>query len=326
VKVIPYNAKHKEAWNEFLKKSKNSTFLFHRSFLEYHADRFTDHSLIAIDDKDKIVGLLPGNLTNDNILISHEGLTYGGFIIEEQAKLLTVIRIVHSILKFLHERKIFQLKVKQLPSFYLKTSEGAIAYTFFLINALLYRRDVALLVDLQNRIPYSGNIRREGNKAERSDGIIVEDDTFDQFWECILAPQLIKRYGVKPVHTLDEIKLLKRNFPDAIKQYNVYFNGTIVAGATMFITEHVAHCQYISSNDEGRKNGCLNYLFKNLLDNVFARHRYFDFGIVNEDEGRLINKGMLFWKEAFGGRSFIHDFYSIETSSFQLLEAFLDSI
>ena len=93
----------------------------------------------------------------------------------------------------------------------------------------------------------------------------------------------------------------------------------------MFITDRVAHCQYMASNDSGKRTGCLNYLFKYLIDEVFSKYRYFDFGIVNEKEGLYINKGMLFWKESFGGRSFTHDFYSIDTASYKLLSNYLEA-
>jgi hypothetical protein len=32
-------------WNSFINEAKNSTFLFHRDFMEYHSDRFEDFSL-----------------------------------------------------------------------------------------------------------------------------------------------------------------------------------------------------------------------------------------------------------------------------------------
>ena len=39
-----YTADDKSLWNSFVQESKNGTFLFLRNFMEYHQDRFTDHS------------------------------------------------------------------------------------------------------------------------------------------------------------------------------------------------------------------------------------------------------------------------------------------
>ena len=36
----------REAWNAFVALSKNGTFLFDRSYMDYHSDRFKDHSLM----------------------------------------------------------------------------------------------------------------------------------------------------------------------------------------------------------------------------------------------------------------------------------------
>ncbi len=312
-------------WNEFAKAGKNQTFLFQRGFMDYHSDRFEDHSLLFFDDKETLVALLPANISKSipKTIVSHEGLTYGGLVIKDDAKLHTVITVFYILLKYLCENKVLTFNLKQIPSFYNAVPTSEVAYVMFLLDAQLYRRDIALVVDQQNKITVTGNIRREGNKAERAHAIITEDETMKEFWEEVLMPNLMERFGINPVHSLAEITLLKKKFPENIRQFNISVEEKIVAGATLFICNDVVHCQYISANEKGRKTGALNYLFRQLIDSVFVGYRYFDFGIVNEENGRSINSGMLFWKESFGGRSMQHDFYTIDTSSFQKLEKYL---
>lgn len=314
-----------DLWNEFVRAGKNQTFLFERGFMDYHSDRFEDHSLLLFDEKNALVALIPANISKQTpaTVVSHEGLTYGGLVIKKDAKLLTVLTAFYHLLKYLSENQIKTFNLKQIPSFYNTVPTSEIEYIVFLLDGNLYRRDVALVTDQQNKIAITGNIRREGNKAERSNAIIGEDATMNVFWEEVLVPNLQERFGISPVHSLAEITLLKNRFPENIRQFNISVNGKVVAGATLFICNDVVHCQYISATDEGRKSGALNYLFKHLIDTVFISHRYFDFGIVNEENGRGINSGMLFWKESFGGRSMQHDFYSIDTSSYNKLEKYL---
>src|SRR5690606_322464 len=107
-------------------------------------------------------------------------------------------------------------------------------------------------------------------------------------------------------------------FQENIKQFNVYKEGQIVAGATVFETSTVAHAQYISANEIGRKTGGLDLLFHYLLEH-FSHKKYFDFGISNEAQGMKVNKGLLNWKESYGGRSIAHDFYEIDTANHHLL-------
>ncbi len=46
--------------------------------MDYHSDRFNDHSLV-FTRKNRLIGLLPANI-KDEALYSHGGLTFGGII------------------------------------------------------------------------------------------------------------------------------------------------------------------------------------------------------------------------------------------------------
>jgi lipid II:glycine glycyltransferase (peptidoglycan interpeptide bridge formation enzyme) len=40
--------------------------------------------------------------------------------------------------------------------------------------------------------------------------------------------------------------------------------------------------------------------------------RYFDFGISNEQEGRILNEGLYRFKVSFGAGGVVHEFYEVE--------------
>ena len=44
-------------WNAFVASAKNSLFMHDRNFMDYHADRFLDNSLMFFDD-DELLALL----------------------------------------------------------------------------------------------------------------------------------------------------------------------------------------------------------------------------------------------------------------------------
>jgi len=323
MRIKKFESPDSDIWNQFIDSGKNSTFLFHRNYVGYHADRYADFSLLIFDDKDHLVSVLPANITPDKVVISHQGLTYGGFVLRPDEKLISSISIVHSALKFFYENDIPTFNIKCLPSFYNPQYSEELEYILFLLGAELYRRDTSLVIDKRRDIGYSGNVRREANKAEKLSSKIVEEGDPDAFWNLLLIPNLRNKYGAAPVHSIEEIQLLKKRFPGNIRQFSVYLEGSIVAGTTLFVTPHVVHCQYISSNDEGRKSGCLNLLFRHLVEDIFPSYRFFDFGIVNENDGSEINTGMLFWKESFGARTQKQDFYRVRTASYTSLEKFL---
>ena len=317
--TIKYSSSYKEKWDDFLDKSKNSTFLFKRDFLEYHSDRFLDYSVMVFDG-DELCALLPACLENINTINSHGGLTYGGLVVLEDIKLNSYLKIFSSILYFLNSEGIYQLKYKAIPAFYTKIATQEEDYASFILRAENFRTDTSLAINRSKSIPYQNRRLRCIKKANSFNLIVKEDNNFDVFWESILSPNLLKKFNKSPTHSLSEIKYLAHKFPNNIKQFNVYKDNDIVAGCCIFVTETVAHAQYISSNDLGRNMDAIDLLFDYLIKDRFKTKEYFDFGICNENEGLSLNHGLLDWKEGFGGRTYAHKFYLIQTINYKLIQ------
>ncbi len=316
--VRRFKTQDTDLWNAFIAEAKNATFLFHRNFMEYHADRFQDYSLLVFEDE-KVVAVLPANVEGDT-LFSHQGLTYGGFIFDIKIKLAEVITIVQSTLHYLHVNDIKNIQLKLIPSIYHTVFSEEINYPLFLADAKLIRRDCLSVIDLSRPIHYSTDRKQAVKRGFKNNLTVKEEADFELFWNTILIPNLIKKHDTKPVHSLEEITRLKQFFPNNIRQFNVYHNGEIVAGTTVFISEKVAHSQYISGNDTKNQLGSLDFLHDYLLSTVFKDKQYFDFGISQEENGRKINAGLLYWKESFGAKTTIQDFYEISTSNYKLLD------
>jgi len=305
-------------WNAFIGKAKNATFLFHRDFMEYHNDRFLDYSLIVLD-KEKWVAVLPANVVGKEVF-SHQGLTYGGLVYNEKIKLASVIEIFKGILAFLNEYKIEKLQLKLIPSIYHQKPAEELNYALFLAEAKLTRRDSMAVIDLSK--PYTlSNIRKRGIKSGRNNHLSIKEiHVFEDFWNEILIPNLDKRHQVTPVHSLQEITKLKELFPENIRQFNVYENGIIVAGTTIFESSTVAHCQYISGKEDKNDLGGLDLLFHHLITEVFKNKRFFDFGTSNENQGRKLNNGLSYWKESFGASIIVLDFYEVKPINYNVLD------
>lgn len=320
-KVVRYRAEHKIVWNSFIKHAKNATFLFQRDFMDYHADRFTDFSLLVFKEE-TLVGVLPANIENSQ-LHSHQGLSYGGLVLGEKVTFEEVLHIFKSLLSFLKTEEISLLKLKLLPKIYHKLPSDEMDYLLFLLKAKLFRRDITSCILNENPLKIESSNRLRGiKKGVKNDLLVKEEANFQPFWEEVLEPNLKQIHDQRPVHSLKEINLLQSRFPENIKQFNVYKDGHIVAGSTIFESQTVAHAQYISANEKGRKTGGLDFLFQYLLDH-FSHKKYFDFGISNEAQGMKVNKGLLRWKESFGGRTIVHDFYEIDTANHHLLNRVL---
>lgn len=75
IEIVRYTDNQEDIWNQFNKQSKNYLFMFDRNYMDYHKDRFKDHSLLFYNDG-KLIALLPMS-EHDEMLVSHGGLTYG---------------------------------------------------------------------------------------------------------------------------------------------------------------------------------------------------------------------------------------------------------
>ena len=315
--VKAYQKNDFEIWNEFVLEAKNATFLFHRNFMEYHEERFSDCSLMVYES-DHLVALLPAN-RNEAIVYSHQGLTYGGLIYKDSCKLTSVIAAFAAILKYLEAAGVVTLQIKTLPSIYHKNPAEELHYALFLTKATLIRRDVLAVIGCSAGFALK-KVRKRGLLRARHHQLVVkEEQDFNSFWNEILVPNLNQRHQVEPVHNINEIHYLKSCFPQAIRQFNVYYEGVIVAGTTIFETETVAHCQYISKYEKGLNLGSLDFLYHYLLTEVYPDKRFFDFGISTESNGLLLNEGLSYWKESFGASAIVHDFYECKTDSYEVL-------
>jgi hypothetical protein len=315
-RIEVYNIGYKTQWNTCVEASKNGTFLHYRDFMEYHSDRFNDLSLMIFEG-DKVVAVLPANRVG-NELYSHQGLTYGGLIYGPKVKLANIVMMVQAILKFLHNLNISKLHFKSIPTIYHKQPAQEAEYAFFTAGGILMRKDSLFVIENNAGQVIERDRKRCIRQGDYNGLKVFEDNDFDLFWNEILIPNMNFKHGVDPVHSLQEIKLLHARFPENIRQFNVYHDSKIVAGTTMFITDTVAHPQHISGNKDKNKLGSLDFLYNHLL-NEFCTKKYFDFGPANLNNGMQLDANLAFWKETFGARVVVQDYYEVEIVNYIIL-------
>jgi len=289
IDVKAYNEECRAEWNSFTEKARTQTVLFSRNFMDYHKDRFQDFSLMVYEDN-ALVAVFPASVKN-GIVNSHGGLTFGGFLTARNEYAKNTIRYITAVFKFFHAAGIEKIIYKQSPSFYNIVSQDETDYAMFLADATLFRMDIAFAVNqrLQEKIPYQERRNRAIKKAVKNGVVITETYDFAPFWNIILCPNLQERFNVKPVHSLEEIRLLSDLNPGMIRQFEARQNDVLLAGCTVFESQTVAHAQYISASNEGRQNGAIDLLFHELITVHFTNKEVFDFGIANEKQGKVLN-------------------------------------
>lgn len=309
MQVRQYEKKDKQQWDEFIGQSKNGTFLFYRDYMDYHADRFTDNSLVITDEKNRICALLPAN-RKDNILISHGGLTYGSFITTDKITTPVLVDVFNASINYLKQEGFIKLVYKTIPYIYHKNPADEDRYPLFLYKAHLYRRDVTSVVFKTSRVPYQERRHRSIKKAQSSSITIKECSDYKEYWK-ILEWNLKTIYNLNPVHKVDEIQMLAGKFPKNIRLFCSYDKDKMLGGLVIYESDTVAHNQYSANSEEGKKIGAVDIIFDHLLNTVYKDKPFFDFGISNEQEGNYLNRGLIEYKESFGARAVTHDFYEL---------------
>ena len=310
MEIRRYRREDKELWNSFVSKARNATFLFDRNYMDYHADRFDDNSFMFYH-KGKLKAVLPANVSGDT-LYSHQGLTYGGLLLDKKATVEDVLECFDSLNSWLRENGISKVVYKALPWIYQQyPSEEDLYALTWKCKAQLISRDISSSIVIDNKLKFAES-RKSGIRKALSLNIEVgESNDVDGFWH-VLEDNLGNRYNAKPVHTASEMKLLMSRFPNNIKLYVAKMNGEIVGGTLIYVTPQVVHTQYISASVEGKKHGALDLLFDYIINKVYANCRYFDFGKSTEQGGAYLNEPLIFQKEGFGGRGVCYDWYQWE--------------
>lgn len=311
IEIKRYEPSKFHEWDEFISNSKNGTFLLKRDYMDYHADRFNDMSLM-IYRKSRLFAVLPGNV-NENMFYSHQGLTYGGLIMNSKMTAQECNEVFSEINKFLKSVNIRSVIYKPTPYIYHRLPSQEDLYSLFVVcNASLITRCISSSIYEDNRIKFIES-RKSGIRKALKSGISIEDsDDLESFWD-ILNTNLINNHGTKPVHSAEELSLLKSRFPLNIKLYvTKNQKGDVIGGSLIYVTDQVIHTQYIAANEEGKYCGALDLLFNFLINERYTNYRYFDFGHSTEDGGRTLNNALIFQKEGFGGRGICYDIYEYD--------------
>lgn len=288
MRIIKYENKYKEEWDKFVNISKNGTFLLNRDYMEYHSDRFPDHSYIFLDEKGKISALIPGTI-KDEIFYSHRGLTYGGLILDKNSKMVDVLEYFELLNSELKKSGIKKVIYKSIPYIYHSYPSQEDEYALFKQKAEIFSLGIASTIELDKEFKFNKSRKSSISKAKRYGLEIKKDENFKEFWK-LLEENLQNTHEAKPVHNINEILYLKKKFLEKIKLYVVFEKESLIAGVVVYEMKEVCHIQYISANERGKEISALDFLFEYLIKIEFKDKKYFDFGTSTEDNGNFLNK------------------------------------
>ena len=253
-------------WDEFAATARNATFLHRRGYMDYHADRFTDHSLIARGDDGRILALLPAN-AEGGTLVSHRGLTYGGWLTPARRfTAATMLGLFAEMRSFLRAAGFATLVYRPVPHIYHSVPAEDDIYALWRNGAVADAVGASSTIDLRRPRLLDHGSKNAINRAMRSGAVFGRSHDFKAFWG-VLEEVLARHHNARPVHSLDEMLLLHDRFPDEIRLYTASVEGRVEAGVVVYRCGTVAHAQYTAAGPTARRMRLLPALYAYIMDN-----------------------------------------------------------
>ena len=306
IKVIRYHKKHKKSWDALVKDSKNGTFLFFRDYMEYHADRFDDYSLMIFSGDD-LLAIFPASVSN-SFVTSHGGLTYGGMLYKSNMTAQKAIDSFEATLDYLRKDNVSKVLYKAIPHIYHKQPAEEDLYCLFLNDFRLIKREISSSF-LINEMAIKGKKLNGHKKALRAGFELVPTDCSKEILK-IVNENLLDRYDTQAVHSFAEMNYLRNKFKKNIQMFNLMLGGKYCGGAILYVDNQCVHAQYIATTMEAKRARGLDFIVIECLG-IFSDIKWFDFGISTEEGGRNLNVSLIKAKEEFNMSGICYDTYEI---------------
>lgn len=309
--ITRYSPEHDHEWNDFIKYAKNPLFMFDRNYMDYHNDRFLDHSLMFYND-DKLVSVLPAN-EKDNVLVSHGGLTYGGLILDINAKQHIVNDCIVGMVQYARDHGFKKIIYKTVPHIFHEQPCEEDRYALFQIGAKICEMSAATVLNLSRPIKMLKGRKAQISRSKR-EGVTVEVLTEKKDYEAFIKLEnevLKSKHNTQAVHTSDELFLLHERFPEQIHLFAAMKAGEMIAGSVVYEYGQAVHTQYLAANETARVIGGLDLTVATIIDTYQGKKLWLDFGTSTEKRGTYLNEGLIYQKEGFGGRTNVYTQWEI---------------
>jgi hypothetical protein len=299
-------------WDEFVRGSCNGHFLLERGYMDYHADRMEDASLMVFDG-DRLLTLLPANRREDS-LVSHDGLPFAGFVMGPRTlhqdmrsalKALSSYLLAHGFKRFVYRpTPVCYHRMPCQDDICLLHEMGAVCTKTKLSSG--FAGPVPVLIGSETQ-------RSVLKAARKLPCDFVECQDVALFWGH-LERFLQARHGTRPVHTVEEMTLLRRRFPGQIRMFLAKAGEEIVGGVLVYLTARVMRMQY-SFRHRQDSTSVSRRLTLWLAAHPECSRPWIDLGTSLDPETGEIDTTLLRSKERTGGRGTVVQTWTWEMGS-----------
>lgn len=310
IEIQKYSLKFKELWDNFIDIADNGFFFFKRNYMEYHADRFNDYSLIVFIDNE-VKALFPCNLKNNKIF-SHQGLSYGGILHDADVNANTLNFIHKAIISYFNKVGVRHCEISPIPSLYSKSKNNF--YEQVLkenLTCVQGEKPISVIDHELVKLPTRRKLRIPKTHEENYSFEIV--DNINTVWPMIEQCYL-SQHGFQPVHSQSEIVYLKECFPrniiiNTIKENTP--NAPVLAALITLEDKRMVKFQYIGYTEMARKANVIDYLYFKTINKSISENKNVDMGHSIDINSNQINNKILFAKKRHGASEISTSTYCI---------------
>jgi len=299
VEIFPYRPTDAATWDRIVEESDAACLLFLRRYMDYHANRFADASLVGVADGSPI-GVYPASI-KDHVVTSHAGLTFGSWQLGPGLSEQDRRRLAELTFDYYESNGVKKLVARETPQYF--NSSETWSHASYRPPTSSTKLDGSA-IDLSSTLSL-GPKRRLTRCLKALQTHEFSSSCPEEFWP-LLERVLLGRHGVSPTHSLRDIQQLYSRLPSQIQVFKAASLNDLAAGAVIFLSRNVAHIQYMATSEAGRVSHALDGLIVWLIRRFAGQVRWLSLGVSNERDG-TINQGLHDYKMSFGAKHFVHE-------------------
>ena len=307
MEIIKYqDNQDKSVWDDFIAQSNNGTIFHQRKFLSYHRERtFKDCSLMFVE-KAAVRAVFTGAIIN-NCLYSHPGASFGGFVYNQLA-FKGANQIVDLLIAYVKKQNLKEIIIIPPPFIYYKKYNEVMEYCLYIKGFDIIEYYISSFVGLEKELfDQMHNRKKRYIKNLANQIIIKQSNDLDSFYPILVDNKL--KHKATPTHTLEELKILMKLFPNKIKLLLSYKNNKVIGGALNFITTQNSCILFYNM---------INYKYQSLLiaslqiyeSLKWAKQnnlKFLDIGVsqLYKNDKIVPHESLINFKEQFGAEAMI---------------------
>jgi hypothetical protein len=291
-------------WDSFVDESNNGTIFHKATFYLYHEIPKPVSFFEFYYKNQKVaccIGAVIGNEFKSPFAASYGGICWANrvrFSIQE-----SVIDFFETEMK---NNSIQKIQFVHAPICYQKYTDQSLEFLFHYRN---YIQDQTLISSVLNLDEFALNdcsdlAKRNFKNSQKKQVVIQFESTKNIEDSYALLIKNKEKYGLKPTHSLLELKKLSTLFQDKIQWANAYVDGKMIASIVNFIcSSKTILAFYISTNYDFNEYHAVNYLLiQCALEYKKRGYSYYDLGVSMEtDTNNPMDprRSLIFFKEHF---------------------------